>query len=380
MSGATVSRVFNKPGSVSPLTREKVLKAAKELDYYPNIIATNFIKGISGNIGVVIPRIKNIHMLSVYYFAELLGGIGDALAKRGYNLILLYHDIDTMHSNAKDNLLLETYTSCEIASATHGCAKNNGNSIMPVIPENGYTKYFKGNKVDGCILLGTFANDPSLVKLKEEGYRFCLINNYIENSGISYIDADNVKGSCEAVKYLISLGHDNIAFLNGPMYYTNSIDRLKGYKKALKEYNIPFNSKLLFEGNYGRKSGYYAAKRILSVKNPPSAVFVSNDRMAAGLLQGLLENGVKVPDEISIVGYDDSDVATVVTPQLTTVHVPFYEMGYRCADEFIKCIKGENTYFGIYMQTKIVIRKSGSRPKSVAITPGNTASLKGAML
>lgn len=351
MSGATVSRVFNKPGSVSPSTREKVLKAAKELDYYPNIIATSLIKGISRNIGVVIPRIRNIHMLSVYYFAELLGGIGDALAKRGYNLILLYHDIDT-----------------DI------CAKNGGNSAMPAIPENDYTKYFKGNKVDGCILLGTFANDPSLLKLKKEGYRFCLINNYVENSGINYVDADNVKGSYETVKYLISLGHGNIAFLNGPMYYTNSIDRLKGYKKALEECNIPFNRELLFEGNYGRKSGYYAAKKIISVKNPPSAVFVSNDRMAAGLLQGLLENGVKVPDDISIVGYDDSDIATVVTPQLTTVHVPFYEMGNRCADEFIKYIKGENACFRIFMQPEIVIRKSSSRPGSASSTTGNTVA------
>ena len=328
VSGATVSRVFNRPESVSPSTREKVLKAAKDLDYHPNVIATNFIKGISGNIGVIIPRIKNIHMLSVYYFAELLGGIGDALSRRGYNLVLLYHDI-----------------------------------TGPVMPGNDYTTYFKEDNVDGGIVLGTFANEPSLVKLKEEGYRFCLINNYIENSGISYADADNLKGSYKAVKYLINLGHEKIAFLNGPMYYTNSIDRLKGYKRAMEEHGIPFNRELLFEGNYGRKSGYTAARKILSAKSPPSAIFVSNDRMAAGLLQGLLESGVKVPGDISIVGYDDSDVATVVTPQLTTVHVSFYEIGYRCADELVKCIKGEKDYFGISVQPKIVIRKSCSRPR-----------------
>lgn len=336
VSGATVSRVFNNPNSVSPATRDRVLKAAKELDYHPNIIATNFIKGVSGNIGVVIPRIQNVHMLSVYYFAELLSGIGDALTKNGYNLLLFYHDLDTVHSHARNN-------------------------VKYSISGGDYVKYFRGNKVDGCILLGTFANDPSLKKLKEEGYKFCLINNYIENSGISFVDADNVKGSFEAVKHLIGLGHRNIAFLNGPMYYVNSIDRLKGYKKALETYNIPFDNEMLFEGNYGRKSGYYASKKILSLKKIPSSVFVSNDRMAAGLLQGLLENGIKVPEEISIVGYDDSDIATLVTPQLTTVRIPFYDLGYKCAGEFIKYVRNEKDNFEIFIQPELVVRKSSSR-------------------
>ena len=94
--------------------------------------------------------------------------------------------------------------------------------------------------------------------------------------------------------------------------------------------------------------------------------------MAAGLLQGLLENGIKVPDDISIVGYDDSDVATVITPQLTTVHIPFYEMGYKCADEFIKYVRNENDHFEIFMQPEIIIRKSSGPAKSVASAPDKT--------
>lgn len=281
-------------------------------------------------------------MLSVYYFAELLSGISDALSKENYNLLLYYHDLKAIPDNVNYS---DSYNS---TSYNRDCIVSGGD----------YEKYFRGRKVDGCILLGTYTNDPSLLNLKKEGHKFCLVNNYIRNSGISFVDTDNIKGSFEAVKYLINLGHRNIAFLNGPMYYVNSIDRLKGYKKALETYNIPFSNDMLFEGNYGRKSGYYASGKILSLKKTPSAVFVSNDRMAAGLLQGLLERGIKVPEDISIVGYDNSDIATLVTPQLTTVYTPFYDMGYKCAHEFLKYIKNENDSFELFITPKLVVRNS----------------------
>ncbi|HOJ12467.1 MAG TPA: substrate-binding domain-containing protein, partial [Clostridiales bacterium] len=215
-----------------------------------------------------------------------------------------------------------------------------------------------GGKVDGCILLGTYSNDPALLELKKEGYRFCLINNYIENSGISFVDVDHITGSFNAVKHLIDLGHRSIAFLNGPMLYVNSTDRLKGYRKALESYNIPYDEKLVFQGNYGRKSGYYAAKKILNLKKMPSSVFAANDRMAAGLIQGLSEEGIRVPEDISILGYDDSDIATLIAPQLTTMHVPFYDLGRKCAFEFIRSIRNTKEGFQIIIEPELVIRKS----------------------
>lgn len=332
VSGATVSRVFNNPDSVSELTREKVLQAAKELNYHPNIIASNFTKGVSGNIGVVVPRIPKVRILSVFYFAELLNGIGDALSEEGYNLILFYHDLKTLPDN--------------------------------LVTGGDYSAYFLGGKVDGCILLGTYSNDPALLKLKKEGYKFCLINNYIENSDISFADVDNINGSLNAVEYLVNLGHKNIAFLNGPMFYINSADRLKGYKIALESNNITFDDRLIFEGNYGRKSGFYAAKRMLDLDKIPSSIFVANDRMAAGLIQGLTEEGVRIPEDISILGYDDSDIATLITPQLTTMNVPFYELGKKCAFEFIRIIRDKKEYFKIIIEPRLVVRKSTALVKT----------------
>ena len=322
MSGATVSRVFNNSAFISPETREKVLKAADSLNYHPNLVASNFVKGISGNIGVIIPYIPGVHIFSVYYFSELLSGIGDAFRERGYDLVLFFHKVE------------------------EGA-------------ENDYLSYFKGGKVDGCILLGTLGSDCGLLRLKDNSLKFCLINNYIKGSGISFADVDNVNGSYEAVKHLIDLGHRKIAFLNGPVTYTNSLDRLTGYKRALEEAGIAENSSYFLEGNYGRKSGYIASQRIADITDRPTAVFASNDRMAAGLIKGLKEKGLNVPGDIAIVGYDDSDAAVLVEPQLTTVRVPFFELGRRCAGEFVRQVRGEyGQGFEIIIMPELIVRAS----------------------
>ena len=375
VSGATVSRVFNNPQSVSQATRDRVLKAAKELNYHPNVIASNFTKGISGNIGVVVPKIPKVHVFSVYYFAELLSGIGEALSEHGYNLVLFFHDISSILNRSKissgiadtsfDNISssqIITSNSENLASDSENSAShlevNNFDNKSFIISGGNYEKYFTGGKVDGCILLGTYYNDPEIIKLKQRGYKFCLINNYMKDLDINFIDVDNVKGSINAINYLVSLGHKNIAFLNGPAYFINSIDRLKGYKIALESNGISFNKSLVLEGNYGRKSGYYAAKKILKLENRPTAVFVANDRMAVGLIQGLTEANIKVPEDISVLGYDDSDVATLITPSLTTMRISFYELGKRCATEFIKYILNNENIFNIFVEPELVIRKS----------------------
>ncbi len=317
--------MFNNPETVGEKTREAVLAAAAALNYHPNLIASNFVKGVSGNIGVIIPHIPHVHIFSVYYFSELLSGIGEALEENGYNLMLFFCKAD--EKGVSD-----------------------------------YSSYFKSGKVDGCVLLGTRRNDAGILSLYADGYKFCLVNNYIEGTDIGYIDVDNVTGSYEAVSHLISLGHRRIAFLNGPENYTNSIDRLAGYKKALEENNIPFDEKNLFRGNYGKKSGYLASGALLDFGDMPTAVFSGNDRMAAGLIQGLTEKGVKIPEDISIAGYDDSDISTIIQPALTTVHIPFFEMGKRCIGEFIKQVKGEESGgFKVLIKPELVIRDSTGR-------------------
>lgn len=327
VSGATVSRVFNNPDSVADETRDKVLKAAEELNYHPNVIASNFVKRRSGNIGVIMPHFPRVHIFSVYYFSELLSGIGEALQEQGYNLMLFFHK-------------------------------------MQIGKDNDYFPYFRAGNVDGCILLGTFKNDRGLLGIYDKGYKFCLINNYIADTDISFADVDNVAGAYEAVNHLINLGHSNIVFLNGPSFYTNSTDRFIGYKKALKEAGIPFKEQYVIEGNYGRKSGYEATEKLLTLSGKPTAVFAANDRMAAGLIQGLKQKEVRIPEDMSVVGYDDSDTAVLIEPRLTTVRIPFFELGKQCAQEFISILKGERkTSFNLFLTPELVVRESAQMLK-----------------
>jgi Transcriptional regulators len=327
VSGATVSRVYNSPDSVGEETREKVIRAAAELDYHPNLIASNFVKRVSGNIGVIIPHIPHVHIFSVYYFSELLSGIGEGMEDNGYNLMLFFYK-----------------------------TSDDG--------KNDYMKYYTSGKVDGCIFLGTRRNDEGLLSVRNAGYELCLVNNYIDGSGISYIDVDNISGSYEVVRYLVELGHRRIAFVNGPDSFTNSLDRFAGYKKALYESGIPFDEKLVFEGNYSKKSGYVLSGEIQKIKEMPTAVFAGNDRMAAGLVQGFSEKGMRIPEDISIVGYDDSDISTIVRPALTTVHIPFFEMGKSCVNEFVKQIRGSNENgFSLLIKPGLVIRESARNLK-----------------
>ncbi len=294
-----------------------MLRAAEELDYHPNLIASNFVHGKSGNIAVVIPYIPNVHIFSVFYFSEILSGIGEVLKKNGLGLLLSLHT-----------------------------------------PGDSYIDYFRDGRTDGCILLGTRRDDLELINLKEKGCMFCLINNYIPSSGISFIDADNISGSYNAVKFLVELGHREIGFLNGPDYFTNSIDREKGFQKAMDEFGLKIVQSWMLKGNYGKKSGYEAGIELFKEPKLPSAILASNDRMAAGFIQSAKERGLKIPCDISIIGYDDSDICTIVEPQMTSVRIPFYEMGKRCAEKYINMIQNSNESFEVFIETELSIRKS----------------------
>ncbi len=182
-------------------------------------------------------------MLSVYYFAELLSGIGDALSKENYNLLLFYHDLNTIPGNIKYSGDGYSSASCNREYTMFG---------------SDYEKYFIGKKVDGCILLGTYANDPSLLSLKKEGYKFCLVNNYIKNSGISFVDIDNIKGSFDAVEHLINLGHRDIAFFDVK-------PDLKKVRQPYKNLNDKRIKKRISEGKTGAK--LYDWWNINQVKN-----------------------------------------------------------------------------------------------------------------
>ncbi|MUT68659.1 LacI family DNA-binding transcriptional regulator [Paenibacillus sp. NEAU-GSW1] len=297
VSEATVSRVLNNVGPIKPETRDRVLKAAKELGYVPNALAQRLARRKSGNIGVIVPMVPKVHLFSTYYFAEILSGIGDAAKQCDYDLLLIFREMD----GPRD-----------------------------------YAKLFRTQKVDACVVLG--AQDvpeekEALAALRDGGYPFCLVNQRFPEEGFLSVDADHRRGSFEAVMHLIEEGRKHIAFLNGPEVYSNSKDRLEGYVKALEQSGQPLEEELLFLGNYSRKSGHEAAGRVAELYQAGKidAVFAANDRMAIGLMDGLRDYGFEAGKQLAIVGYDDSDSSRIVSPKLSTVSVPFYEMGRAAA-------------------------------------------------
>lgn len=307
VSEATVSRVFNNIAPLREETKHKVLQAAKELNYHPNVIAQNFAKGKSHNIGVIVPYLPKVNIMSTHYFSELVSGIGAKLGELGYGLLLLFQS-----PNERKN----------------------------------YVQLFQSQRVDGCIILGS-SNNPEEIEAIEELHQlnlpYCLINQTFSDYSFYSIDADHVNGSFQATSSLLQKGFSHVIFLNGPKEYSNSLDRLKGYKQALKEKNILFSEELIFEGNYSRKSGYQAANDISSLLPTYKAIFSANDRMAIGLMQGLSELGFYAGKDYAIIGYDDSEIARMTSPPLTTVRVPLYEMGQLAAERILSFITLDET-------------------------------------
>lgn len=327
VSEATVSRVFNGLGPMKPATKQRVLEAAKQLDYHPNAIAQSFARRRSGNLGVVLPYMPKVHLFSAYYFAEILSGIGEQVREQGYDLLL---------------------------------------SLLKPDESLDYTRLYRSQKVDACVILGardTPQQRQSLQQLQEQGLAFCLVNQHFQGSSFYEVDADHAEGSYQAVRHLQEEGYRKIAFLNGSPEYSNSADRLRGYLGAMQDAGLDVSPELLLQGNYSRKSGYEAAGRLWEQREQVEAVYAANDRMAIGLMQGLREKGWVAGRDFAVIGCDDSDSAKLSDPPLSSINVPFYEMGKEAARGVLAgFLQGESAKpSSVKLPTRLVVRQSSKR-------------------
>ncbi|WP_440109116.1 LacI family DNA-binding transcriptional regulator [Paenibacillus sp. QZ-Y1] len=299
VSEATVSRVLNGVGPIKEETRRKVIEASEQLGYVPSALARSFARSKSGNMGVVLPYVPKAHLFSAYFFSEMLSGIGNKARDSGMDLLVMFR------------------TPGEVMS---------------------YTDLFRRQKVDACIILGAREDDgerAAIQQLHQEGHPYCVMNQHFAGESFMEVDADHVEGSRLAIHHLTEQGYRNIAFLNGPDSYSNSQERLQGVQIGLKEAGMSTQPSLVLEGNYSRRSGMEAAGIIAARLGEIDAVFAANDRMAIGVMQGLRERGISVQDFPAFVGYDDSDAAEMAVPPLSSVRVPFYEMGELAASKLI---------------------------------------------
>lgn len=322
VSIATVSRVLNNSGLVSEKTQQRVKKVIEELNYSPNIIASALTKKSTFTIGLLIPDISNP------FYSELSRGVEDASNDFGFNTVICNTDY------------------CLRKEAT-------------------YINLLRQKSVDGLIITTAHYNDENVIRLAEDNIPLVLLDRNIEESegyDIDIVHSDNIAGGYIATRHLIQLGHKNIACFLGPPQIEVNLEREKGYVKAMKEANLKISPKLVTYGDFKLEFGYKKTIDLLEKNLMPTAFFAANDLIALGIIRALKTVGLSVPSDVSVVGYDNTILAELTEPPLTTVNQPIKEMGYQATELLIKKLKGErSTSEKITFQTELVIRKSTSK-------------------
>jgi LacI family transcriptional regulator len=286
----TVSRVVNGSSKVRPDTRQKVLEAIRELSYYPNAAARALNCNRTNVLEVVIPH--EDYFFSSEYFSELLFSIEKVVRERQYNLIFNTYD----PAATADRALL-----------------------------------YKQRKVDGLMIVAPSVSDRCLEGLEAEGVPLVLINGRSDRKQLCYVDVDNLHGARLAMDYLLDLGHRRIGVITGGSLVVNARDRLEGYRSALDARGVAARDEWIYQGNWSEQSGYAGLQHFLGLAQRPTAVFCCNDLMAIGAMRAAADQGVAVPEEISVIGFDDIRLASYVNPRLTTVRQPLDQVGQSAA-------------------------------------------------
>jgi LacI family transcriptional regulator len=334
VSSTTVSRVINHKPDVDDKTRENILKIIEETNYMPNPIMTGLGKHKTYLIGFF------TYNLVGPFRVEILRGISERLSTSQYQL--LFYNTNVPFPTTPEEFAKTSQVLFEIIN--------------------------KGS-VDGLVMLQPVSNKNYLAELYANRFPLVFIDDwgYMSQFQVPRIEADNYNGALQAIRYLISLGHRRIGFITGPIEFgsspvRSSVDRLAGYKEALNEAGLPFDNSLVCHGNFSEESGYSCIKTLLDRDEAApgfTALFASSDLMAIGAMNALNERGLRVPDDISVVGFDDIPLDAYVRPALTTVRMPVKEMGERAVEMLIEQIEGKTlTAKKVLFPTELIIRAS----------------------
>lgn len=316
VSKATVSRVINNTSPVTGRTRDAVMAAMKDLKFQPNMMARSLAGGCSMTIGVVTQKVGSP------FYDTITQGVISGFSDTGYSPILVDGQWENTTSNELINTLLE-------------------------------------RNVDGLVLIGGDVPAAELQKLHKRLPTVVVARDEPDWDG-PCIKVDNESAGFKATKHLIQFGHRSIAFIHGIPDHPDAIDRFNGYQRALNEANIPFNPELIFTGDFSAQSGILGISSLLTRGIHFTAVFAANDMAAFGARLALYRNGLRVPDDVSIVGFDDQAESAYTTPPLTTMRQPATEMGEAAAAVLIEALGGKKAAIGQF-EIKLISRESVSR-------------------
>jgi LacI family transcriptional regulator len=313
VSVSTVSRVLNGKVDVSSETQERVKSVIEELGYTTNLAARSMRSFKKNLVGLIMPDIA-------YPFAvEVMRGVNQAIAESEFDLLVY----------------------------TTGDVRKSGRASH----EQKYVSLLNNSITDGTIIVapvtGEFSTDAPIVS----------IDPLMSNPNYPSVHATNYQGAMDAMNYLLELGHKRIGFISGRAELESSTRRLKGYRDALEKAGLPVDEKLIASGDYTTETGVKCARELLSLDDPPTAVFASNDQTAMGVFQVAQELGLRIPEDLSVIGFDNIMESKYL--KLTTVDQFIYKMGFVATQMLIKLINGEELDSQTYkMQTQLVIRES----------------------
>ncbi len=324
VSYQTVSRVINEQAGVTPETRLRVEEAIAGLGYRPNLAARSLPRRRSNIIGLIIPYNADYLFRDQHLLAQISGIDAEANAQ-GYNVLL-------------------------------STAGQNGSGV------EAYERFVRNQAADGALVIETASQQAGTKLLAGQNYPWVMLGYSASNQKHTYsVHADDFAGAADITRHLLASGHTRIGIINGPS--TGAVaamaQRLAGHTRALAEAGLSFDPALMVYGDYTRPSGQAATTHLLSLANPPTAIFAFNDRMAMGAVWALSASGLRVPEDVAVAGFDDIPTAADFTPTLTTVRQPGKQIGQIAAQMLLKLISGEPLDNAeVILPAKVIIRQS----------------------
>jgi LacI family transcriptional regulator len=320
VSTATVSRSLNGTGQIAPSTRLAIDAAVSELGYQPNRIARSLVTKSTQTIALLLPEITNP------FYGSLVSGIEQRTLELGYTILLC---------------------------TTEGDAGR----------EETYLNLLRSQQVDGALVDGLVLPPERIASFVAGGFPIVCLDLDVDSTAVPLVQVDNVRGGRMATEHLLGLGHTRIAHVAGAPELGISGERVEGYRAALREAGIEPDARLLAAGNFTEDGGYEAARELLARRPRPTAVFAANDLSAVGVLAAVAESGRRVPEDVSVVGFDDLRLAAYTTPPLTTIHQPAREIGARATSLLVDLTRGKKVRRRRHLlEPELVVRRSTAPP------------------
>ncbi len=317
VSVATISRVLNHPEAVAPDTREHILNVMESLNYTPNWFARGLKLNRTSVIALFIPDILDLG------YMEIAKGVEDVAHQKNYNIMLCTTEED----------------------------RNK---------EKGYIEDFMARKVDGIILVSSSLNKNDLTQIKKQEVPVVLVGKNEGLIGENIVYTDYITATAEAVKHMIEVGHRKLGMIYGSRPKVENMDKREGFMKTITEEGLIYQPEHIVEEENSIEGGYLGASKLLNLKDRPEAIFVTSDIMAIGAMEKIKQSGLKIPQDIAVVGFDNLKISGYIEPKLTTVAKPMYRMGLIAARLLFDLMEdeGDGEPQEILIQSKLKVRKS----------------------